>query len=180
MSAQKRGYDGNESRSSGSLKKPKIPYFPDKEALGVSSIHHNYEPYSILNKMVKDKKTKKDVELKNKEKPREMLAILDMGNNYNIEAMSDKEVIKAINELFERDQHLLKRLLSGEIKVEDFGVLRIPEIFLSKVADVIDYDTFGKKREHKIEEVKKNFQFQCKRRVCKVYSRKRCACTKRS
>ena len=156
MSAQKREYDGNESGLLGSRKKPKIPQIPDEEALGVSSIHHSYEPYLILNKIVKDKKTKKDVELKNKEKPREMLAILDMGNNYNIEAMSDKEVIRAINELFERDQHLLKRLLSGEIKVEDFGVLRIPEIFLSKVADVIDYDTFGKKREHKIEEVKKN------------------------
>ena len=140
MSAQKREYDGNESGSSGSKKKPKIPHIPDKEALGVSSIHHNYEPYSILNKIVKDKKTKKDVELKNKEKPREMLAILDMGNNYNIEAMSDKEVIKAINELFERDQHLLKRLLSGEITVEDFGTLRFPEIFLSKVQLALNLD----------------------------------------
>merc|ERR1711860_397746 len=102
----------------------KIPHIPDKEALRVFPITHTYKPYSILNKIVKDKKTKKVVELKNKEKPREILAILDMGNNYNIEAMSDKEVKKAINDLFERDQDLLKRLLSGEIKVEEFGTLR--------------------------------------------------------
>jgi len=69
---------------------------PDVEALGVFPIIPTYEPYSILNKIVKDKKTNEDIELKNKEKPREMLAILDMGNNFNIEAMSDGEVIKAI------------------------------------------------------------------------------------
>ena len=109
MSAQKRGYDGNEYGSSGSKKKPKIPHIPDKKALGVSSIHHNYEPYLILNRIIGDKVHK------NKEKSRELLANLDMGNNYNIEVMSDKEVKKAINDLFERDQDLLKRLLNGEI-----------------------------------------------------------------
>merc|ERR1711860_438006 len=66
-----------------------------------------------------------------------------MGNNFSIElieVMSDKEVIRAINELFERDQDLLKRLLNGEITVEDFGILLFPEIFLSKVQLALNLD----------------------------------------
>ena len=87
MSAQKRRFDGNGSESSGSKKKPKISHLPDKEALGVFLIHHTYEPYSVLNRVVKNKTTNEDIELKNKEKPRKMLLKLDMGNNYNIDAI---------------------------------------------------------------------------------------------
>ena len=94
MSEQKRRLDGNCSGSSGTKKKPKISYLPDKEALGVFLINHTYEAYSVLNRVVKNKTTNEDIELKNKEKPRNMLLNLDMGNNYNIEAMSDKEVVK--------------------------------------------------------------------------------------
>ena len=99
MSAQKRECDGNGSRSSGSKKKPKI-LIPDKKAIGVFPIIHTYVPYLILNRIIRDKVHK------NKEKSRELLVNLDMGNNCSIElidAMSDKEVIRAINELFERD-----------------------------------------------------------------------------
>ena len=134
MSAQKRECDGNGSRSSGSKKKPKIL---NKKALGVFPIIHTYVPYLILNRITRDKVHK------NKEKSRELLVNLDMGNNCSIElidAMSDKEVIKAINELFERDQDLLKRLLNGEIKIEDFGTLRFPEIFHSKVQLALNFD----------------------------------------
>ena len=129
-----------------------LPHIPDEEALGVFPIHHNYKTYVILNRIVKDRKTKKDVELKNKEKPREMLANLDMGNNYNIKAMSDKDVVKAINFLFERDHNKFKCLLNGEIKVEDFGILFFPEIFLSKIPDVLDYNNFARKRQTLVNE----------------------------
>ena len=142
-SPHKRKSEGNRSGSSGPKKKPKIPHIPDEEALGVFPIHHTYKTYSILNKIVKDKKTNEVIELKNKEKPREMLAILDMGNNFNIEAMSDKEVINAINELFDRDQALLKCLLNGEIKVENFGTLLFPEIFFTKVPMALNLDPVG-------------------------------------
>ena len=122
------------------------------EALGVSffEIAHDYKPYSILNRFVQDRKTKEWVELKNKEKPRELLDyLLNVGNAKSFKVRTNTEAEEAINFVFERDHAWAKALLNGQIKIEDLGALRIPEIFLSKVPHLIDYDAFTQK--HKIE-----------------------------
>ena len=99
-------------------------------ALGTSSIEPNYKPYSILNRFVKDKTTKDQVELKNKDKSRELLDfLLDMGNTHSYKAKTAEEVEEAIDYIFDRDHGYFKRLLAGEIKLEDFATVTIPDIF---------------------------------------------------
>ena len=136
MSAPKRGSSG--PRPSGSKKKakPNIPLILDKDALGVFPINPIYKLYSIKTKIIGS------IVHKNKEKSRELLAFLDMGNNltHNIQTMTDEEVKKAINELFERDQDKLKQLLDGDITLEQFGALFFPEVFFSKVPSVLSLD----------------------------------------
>ena len=61
-----------------------------------------------------------------------------MGNNVNIDP---KEIQKAIDFLFERDHKTFLLLLSGEIKVEEFGPIFFPVVFFSLTPDVLDpYD----------------------------------------
>ena len=120
----------------------------DEGALGVSDIGHNYKPYSILNRLVRDKETNELVELKNTEKPRELLDyLLNVGNAKSFKVKTHEEAEEAINMIFERDHDWAKDLLNGQKKVEDLGTLIIPENFLSKAPDLIDYDAFPKKYE---------------------------------
>ena len=78
-----------------------------------------------------------------------------MGNANSFRVKTKKEAEEAIDLVFDRDHEWGENLLKGLIKVEDLGTVVIPEIFCSKVPDVLDHDTFPKKRKDKIEEVKK-------------------------
>ena len=151
MSAQKRKFDATEFGSSGS----KIPEIP--EAMGIVRIDPDYKPYSIRNWIGKDKKTKKIVVHKNEEKPKELLDfLLNMGNANSFKVRTDKEAEEAIDVVFNRDHDWGEGLLNGLIKVEDFGTLRFPEIFLSKVPDVLDHESFPKKRDTFLSKIAKS------------------------
>ena len=155
MSAQKRKFDATEFGSSGS----KIPEIP--EAMGIVPINPDYKPYSIRNWIGKDKKTKKIVVHKNEEKPKELLDfLLNMGNANSFKVRTDKEAEEAIDVVFNRDHDWGEGLLNGLIKVEELGALAIPEIFCSKVPDVLDYNAFPKKREIEIAKAMSNLQIQ--------------------
>ena len=140
------------SQSGSELKIKKL----DKGALGIYSfeIDHNYKPYSILNRSVQNPKTKQWVEHNNKEKPKELLDyLLNMGNAQSFKVKTDQEAKEAIDMVFESDHSWAKDLLNGQIAIQDLGTKAIPEIFLSKVPDVLDYDEFSKIRKAMIANV---------------------------
>ena len=142
MSTQKRSIDEKNEPRKGAKKKPNIP-----EALGIVPIVPNYKPYSIKNWIGKDKKTKKNVVHKNEEKTSELLDfLLNLGNANSFKVKTDQEAEEAINTVFDRDHDWGDGLLKGLIKVEELGTLAIPEIFCSKVPDVLDYNAFPTKR----------------------------------
>ena len=126
---------------------------PDKELLGIVAMHPIYKPYAIINKIFTDWRTRH----KNEEISRELLdhlLDLDLGNATTFKAKTDKEVEDAIDMVFDRDHIWSMELLSGQLKIEDLGTITVPEIFISKAPDVLDYNTFAKKRQAEIDKAK--------------------------
>ena len=122
------------------------------DALGIVSINPCYKPYSIRNWIGKDKKTKKIIVHKNEEKCPELLNfLLSMGNANSFKVRTEVEAKEAIDMVFSRDHDWGDGLLNGRIQVEEFGTITIPEIFLSKVPDVLDYDAFPEKRKQVVQ-----------------------------
>ena len=70
-----------------------------------------------------------------------------MGNTNSFKVRTDKEAEEAIDMVFNRDHDWGEGLLNGRIKIEEFGTIAFPEIFLSKVPDVLDHDTFSQCRD---------------------------------
>ena len=66
-----------------------------------------------------------------------------MGNNVNYDP---KDIHKAIDFLFERDHEAFLLLLSGKIKVGNFGPIFFPMVFFSSTPDVLDPYDFQRRR----------------------------------
>ena len=117
------------SRDPPNKRKQPIPRIEDKEVLGPFPIIVAYVPYFVCDA--------------NLQKITVNLINWLMGNNVSIDR---KEVQKAIDFLFERDHKAFLLLLSGEIKVEEFGPIFFPMVFFSSTPDVLDPYEFQKRR----------------------------------
>ena len=117
-----------------------------------------------------------DIGERNKDKSRDLLnCLMDMGNMSIREIKTNKDVIAAIDQIFERDHDYFKRLLNGEIKLEDFGTVMFPDIFLGQVPIVPDSDLFKSKYEKAIEKADKypcDEEFPLSKSASKLYTHK--------
>ena len=110
-------------------RKQPIPRIEDKEVLGPFPIIVTYVPFFVSDA--------------NLQKITAHLINWLMGNNVNIDP---KETQKVIDFLFERDHKAFLLLLSGEIKVEEFGPIFFPVVFFSSTPDVLDPYDFQRRR----------------------------------
>ena len=110
-------------------RKQPIPRIEDKEVLGPFPIIVTYVPFFVSDA--------------NLQKITAHLINWLMGNNVNIDA---KEIQNAIDFLFERDHKVFLLLLSGEIKVGEFGPIYVPMVFFSQAPDVLKPDEFEARR----------------------------------
>merc|ERR1712004_3702 len=120
---------GNMASRHPSKRKQPIPRIEDKEVLGPFPIIVTYVPYFVCDA--------------NLQKITLNLINWLMGNNVNIDA---KDIQKAIDFLFERDHKVFLLLLSGEIKVGEFGLRFFPMVFFSSTPDVLDPSEFQRRR----------------------------------
>ena len=123
------------SRDPKNRKQP-IPRIEDKEVLGPFSMIGSYKPYFVCDA--------------NLQKITAHLINWLMGNNVKIDP---KEIQRVTDFLFERDHKAFLLLLSGEIKVEEFGPIFFPVVFFSSTPDVLDPYDFQRRR---IEAYKEN------------------------